>query len=184
MRDFDWRGMLRFQGGSVLMIVCGGILTVCPDSASVLISALLGWLLIVLGVAMLIAGVIGGIEAVTMVQGICLLVAGAFLHRHPLLIASVLGVVLGLLALRQGWRGAKRAQRIKRCSGFWVVDAVVAVLELLVGVRLIFAPLSVSRLVLTIAGIALVLCGAADLAASWRGGRFLGESDNIIDADK
>ena len=58
MRKFDWQSLLRFQGGALLMIVCGGILALCPDSASVLISAVLGWLIIAAGVAMVIAGAI------------------------------------------------------------------------------------------------------------------------------
>ena len=44
------------------------------------------------------------------------------------------------------------AQRSKRGGGFWIPGAVLAVLEALVGIRLILSPLSVSRLVLTIGG--------------------------------
>ena len=184
MWRFDWRGLLRFQGGSVLMIVCGGILAVSPDSASVLISAVLGWLLIAAGVAMILAGVIDGAEIVLILQGAFFLLAGSWLHRHPLLIASVLGIVLGLTALCQGWRKAKRARRTKRYGGFWAWDAGVAALELLAGLVLIFVPLSLSRLVVTLAGIAMVLCGGADLYSSWKTGCYLEGDSRIIDADK
>lgn len=183
MRKFDWRSLLRFQGGSVLMILCGGILTVCPDSASVLISTVLGWLLIAAGVVLVIAGVIGGVDIVAIIQGACLLVAGAWLHRHPLMIASVLGVVLGLVALCQGWRKGMRARRTKLYGGFWVWDAGVAALELLAGLVLIFTPLSLSRLVTTLAGIFMVICGVADMVAFWKGGSDPDGFSHIIDAD-
>ena len=149
-----------------------------------LISAVLGWLLIAAGVVMVLAGVIGGVEVVTILQGAFLLLAGSWLHRHPLMIASVLGTVLGLTALCQGWRKAKRARRTRLYGGFWAWDAGVAVLELLAGLVLILVPLSLSRLVVTLAGIFMVICGAADLAASRKGGCDLDGSDNIIDADK
>ena len=184
MKKLDWRSLLRYQGGSLLMILCGAILTFSPDSASVLISAVLGWLLITVGAVLVIAGVIGGVEVVTIIQGAFLLVAGAWLHRHPLMIASVLGIVLGLVAVSQGWRKAKQARRAKRYGGFWVWDAGVAVLELLVGLVLIVTPLSLSRFVVTLAGIFMVICGAADLIAFCKGGRISGGFDGIIDADK
>lgn len=183
MRKFDLQSLLLHQGGSLLMILCGGILTVCPDSASVLISAILGWLLIAAGVVLVIAGVIGGVEVVTIIQGAGLLLAGAWLHRHPLMIASVLGIVLGLVALGQGWRKGRRAMRTKRYGGFWLWDAGVAALELLAGAVLIFTPLSLSRVLMTFVGIFMVICGAADLVAFWKGGRYPDGFDNIIDAD-
>lgn len=184
MRKFDWQSLLRFQGGALLMIVCGGILALCPDSASVLISAVLGWLIIAAGVAMVIAGAIGGVEVVSILQGAFLLLAGSWLHRHPLMIASVLGIVLGLTAICQGWRRAKRARRTKLYGGFWVWDAGVAALELLAGLVLIFVPLSLSRLVVTLAGVFMVICGAADLMASRKGGHDPDGFGSIIDADK
>ena len=183
MRKFDWRSLLRLQGGSVLMIVCGAILTVSPDSASVLISAVLGWLLIAVGVGLLLVGFLGGMEIVTIIQGAFLLVAGGWLHRNPLMIASVLGWVLGVVALSQGWRKGMRAWHAKLYGGFWVWHAAVAAVELLAGLVLIFTPLSLSRLLTTLAGIFMVICGAADLVASWKDGRYLDGPDNIIDAD-
>lgn len=184
MRKTGWRSFLRFQTGSVLMILCGGILAFFPDSASVLLSAVLGWLLIAAGVALVIAGTAAGLALVTVIQGACFLLAGAWLHRHPLMLASVLGFVLGLLALRQGWRKGQRAMRKKLYGSFWIWDAGMAALELLAGLVLIFVPLSLSRLIGMLAGIFMVLCGVADLLAFRKnGGGFQGYV-NIIDADE
>jgi len=184
LRDFNWKDLLRYESGSILMILCGVILTIKPDTASALISAVIGWLLIAGGVAALIAGFAGGFGTGSVVTGAVLLIAGAWLHRNPLMIASVLGVVLGLLVLSQGWRAVKDAQRIKRGGGFWVPGAVLAVLELLVGVRLILSPLSVSRLVLTVVGIALTAIGACNLVAHYKSVKYIPDSDGIIDADE
>ena len=184
MNKFDWRGLLRSQSGAVLMILCGGILAVSPDSASMLISAVLGWLLIAVGAMIVAAGVIGGVQILTILQGAGFLFAGAWLHRNPLMLASVLGILLGLVALRQGWRTGKRALRSRLCGGFWIWSAGLAALELLAGLMLLFTPLSLSRLVVALAGIVMVICGAADLYAGWKNGKYLDGDSRIIDADK
>lgn len=184
MRGFDWKNLLRYDSGSILMILCGVILAMKPDTASAMISAVAGWALIALGVAALIAGFARGFGTGSVVTGALLLIAGAWLHRNPLMIASVLGFVLGLLVLSQGWRAAKDAQRIKRGGGFWIPGAVLAVLELIVGVRLILSPLSVSRLVLGIIGIALIVIGACNLVAHYKSIKYIPDAGGIIDADE
>ena len=183
MNKFDWRSLLRFHGGSLLMILFGAVLTISPDSASVLVSAVLGWLLIAVGVMMLLAGILGGIEVMTILQGVVFIMAGAWLHRHPLMIASVLGIVLGLTALSQGWKKGKRAMRLKMYGSFWLWDAGMAALELLAGLVLILTPLSLSRAVVTVAGIFMVVCGVLDLLSTRKNGGGPGNYSNIIDAE-
>lgn len=184
MNKIDWKALLKTQTGSILMIVLGAVLAIYPDSASVLVSAVLGWVIIAMGVVMLVGGFLGGPDIGSILQGAFFLVIGAWLHRNPLMIATLLGLLLGVLALRQGWNGVTRAKWIKRSGGFWVPGMVLAVLELIVGVRLILSPMSVSRLVMTIAGIVMVLCGAAELAGSIKGRKYIPGDSRIIDADE
>ena len=183
MKKFDFQNLMRLHGGAVLMILCGGILAIFPDSASVLISAVLGWLLIAVGVSLLVAGMLGGIAVTTIIQGAVLLVAGAWLQRHPLLIASVLGIVLGLIALSHGIEKGKRAMRLKMYGETWIWQAGLAALELLVGLALVLTPLSMSRAVMTVAGIFLVICGVLDLFSFRKSGGGPGGYSDIIDAE-
>jgi uncharacterized membrane protein HdeD (DUF308 family) len=115
---------------------------------------------------------------------VILLLAGVWLHRNPLMIASVLGFVVGFVVLRQGIRAMDDAQRIRRCGGFWIPGAVLAVVELIAGVRLILSPLSMSRLVLSVGGVVLIVCGACSLVAHYKRIRYIPPSDGIIDADE
>lgn len=184
MRSIDWKSLLRWDSGSILMILCGAVLTIKPDAASALISVVAGWALIAMGVAALIAGFAGGFGGGSVATGALMLIAGAWLHRNPLLVASVLGFALGILTLSQGLRAAKDAQRVKRCGGLWIPGAVLAALEVLVAVRLILSPLSVSRLVLRVAGIVLVICGVCNLVTHYKSIRYIPGSDGIIDADE
>lgn len=184
MRNIDWKRFCRSQSGSILMIVCGAILAVNPDSASVLISVVVGWLVIAVGVALLITGFVGGKNVGSILKGALCLVGGAWLHRHPLMIASVLGFVLGILVLYQGVNALNGVLGIRRSGGVWIPGAVLAALELLVGLRLLLSPLSVSRLVLSVAGIIMVVCGACSLVAYSKSTKYIRGSSNIIDADE
>ena len=184
MRNLDFKDILRREGGSILTILCGVILVLKPDTASALLSAVAGWALIAAGVAMLITGFTGDFGLGSVVTGAVLVLSGAWLHRNPLMIASVLGFVVGFLVLRQGLRAMKDAQRSKRNGGLWIPGAVLAVLEALVGIRLILSPLSISRLVLSIGGIVLIVIGVCNLVAHYRSARYIPEPGGIIDADE
>ena len=166
------------------MILCGVILVLKPDTASALIAVLAGWALIAAGVAALIAGFTGVMRSGSIVSGAVLLLAGVWLHRNPLMIASVLGFVVGFVVLRQGIRAMDDAQRIKRSGGLWIPGAVLAVVELIAGVRLMLSPLSMSRFVLSVGGVVLIVCGACTLVAHWKRIRYIPQGDGIIDADE
>ena len=159
MKGINWKFRHRSNLGSILMIVFGAVLVMNPDSASALVSAILGWGLVIVGAVLLVGGILDGREGGSIGQGVLFLLVGSWLRRNPLMIATVVGVLLGLTAVQHGWRALENAQRSKRNGGFWIPGAVLAAVELLVGVRLIFSPLSVSRVVLTLAGIAMAACG-------------------------
>ena len=183
MKGINWKSMHRSNLGSILMIVFGAVLVMNPDSASALVSAILGWGLFVIGAVLVVGGFLDGRDGGSIGQGVLFLLVGSWLRRNPLMIAKVVGVLLGLTAVQHGWRALENAQRSKRNGGFWVPGAVLAAVELLVGVRLIFSPLSVSRVVLTIAGIAMVVCGVWELIFRNREKKYIPGTPNIIDAD-
>lgn len=183
MNKFDWRGLLRNEGGSVLMIVFGVLLAMKPDLASTAVSALIGWVLILMGVALLLVGFLGRTGMGTVASGAVLLLVGNWFHRNPLMIASVLGFLLGIVVLKQGAQAARDVGRIKSGGGFWIPGAVLAAVEILVGIRLILSPLSISRLVLSIIGVLMAACGACNLVAYNKGIRYIRAHDDIIDAE-
>ena len=184
MKAINFFNSERSRWGSVLMIVCGALLALNPDSASVLVSAVLGWGLIVVGVMLIVGGFLSRTEWGAVLQGALFLLCGSWLHRSPLMIASVLGVIVGVAAVRQGWRTAQTVRQTMGSGGIWIPGCVLAALELLVGIRLILSPLSMSRLVMTVAGLALAVCGAWDLISRQRERRYIPGESRIIDADE
>jgi uncharacterized membrane protein HdeD (DUF308 family) len=184
MKGINWKFKNRSNLGSILMIVFGAVLVMNPDSASALVSAILGWGLVIVGAVLLVGGILDGRDGGGIGQGVLFLLVGSWLRRNPLMIAKVVGVLLGLTAVQHGWRALENAQRAKRNGGFWIPGAVLAAVELLVGVRLIFSPLSVSRVVLTLAGIAMAACGIWELISRRREKKYIPGTPNIIDADQ
>ena len=184
MKGINWKSMHRSNLGSILMIVFGAVLVMNPDSASALVSAILGWGLFVIGAVLVVGGFLDGRDGGSIGQGVLFLLVGSWLRRNPLMIAKVVGVLLGLTAVQHGWRSLENAQRSKRNGGFWIPGAVLAAVELLVGVRLIFSPLSVSRVVLTLACIAMAACGIWELISRRREKKYIPGTPNIIDADQ
>lgn len=182
MRDFDWRELLRYESGSVLMVIFGVVLTFKPDFASGMVSAVLGWVLIALGVAAMVSGFVGKLGLGPIATGVLMLLTGSWFHRNPLMIASAIGTLLGILVLSQGWREARNSSRTKRAGGFWILGACLAVVEILIGIRLILSPLLVSRLVLSVCGIIMAVCGVCNLTAFGRSRKYIQDS-NIIDAE-
>ena len=182
MRNFDWRSLLRHESGSVLMVIFGVILTFKPDFASEMVSAVLGWLIIAMGVIALVVGFVGKLGLGSIVSGGLMLLVGNWFHRNPLMIASAVGVLLGFLVLSQGWRELWSAGRSKRAGGFWIFGAVLAVVEIAIGIRLILSPMLVSRVVLSVCGIILVICGVCNLTAFGRSRAYLNDG-GIIDAE-
>lgn len=182
MKGFDWKGLLKYESGSVLMVVFGVLLTFKPDLASGMVSAVLGWVLIGMGVASMVMGFVGKLGLGPIVSGALMLLTGNWFHRNPLMIASVIGILLGILVLSQGLGEARNAGWTKRNGGFWIFGAVLAVVEILTGIRLIFSPLLVSRLVMRLIGIVMAVCGVCNLTAFGRSRNYLTNS-NIIDAE-
>lgn len=182
MKAFDWRELLRYESGSVLMVIFGVLLTFKPDFASGMVSAVLGWMLIAMGVAALVAGFVGRLGLGTIISGVLMLLTGSWFHRNPLMIASAIGLLLGILMLSQGWRELRNSTRTKRAGGFWIFDAILAVVEIAIGIRLILSPLLVSRVVLSVCGIIMAVCGVCNLTAFGQSRKYIQDS-NIIDAE-
>lgn len=161
----------------VLVILCGLILIFSPDSATALISSVLGWGLFVAGI---LWGVVLLSAHVTLSQflgaAVCILL-GLWLVNHPLALARSLGRLVGLLVVL---RSIQELLRSARRQG-----KILAALMLVLGVFLILVPMTTTRLAVVALGGVLVLVGAGMLLEAVRDGDNRldsGDDPNIIDA--
>ena len=161
-----------------LLMLLGLILIVNPDTASALISGVLGY--------MLIAGaVLCGVIAIFSTRSkigkgifaVALAIAGGWLVKNPLVLAAWAGRFVGVLICINSLPDLVQAFKQGRRILFQGISA-------LVGVVLILLPMTTSRLVFSACGGVVLVIGAVMFLDRLRGRRWLAQGDdpNIIDA--
>lgn len=161
----------------VALMVLGLVLLFNPDSASALISRLLGWVLIAFGIGFGIAAIAGengrvgkGIAAVVLV------LAGSWLTKNPLALAAWIGRIVGVLLVIDGLQDIARARSLgERFALPLIVTGVGAVLILL--------PMTTTRLVFSLCGAVVLLIGTVMLLDRLRSRNRIQGDDGIIDVD-
>lgn len=179
MKKHDILSAIQLLLAPVLVILLGLLLLINPDSASVLLSKLVGSLLILVAAVLGIAALFSEQRKVLkLVLAALVLNCGILLIRNPLLLASFAGRVVGILLLVDGLGDMITAHR--RGVRF-LMPLLVAIL----GGVLVLMPMTASRLVFGLCGLAVTVIGIFMLLDRLRHPRLPGgENDdpNIIDA--
>ena len=178
MKKQDLLSLLNLLLVPCLLMLLGVILVANPDVASAMVAGTIGYILIA-------AAVIGGIAAMVSSQGkigkalfsVALAMIGIWLVQNPLILAAWIGRVLGILIIINVLPDLVYAVKQKRSFLFHALAA-------LAGGVLVMLPMTASRLVFTLCGIAVLVIGAVMFVDRIRGRRWLtaGEDPNIIDA--
>ena len=166
--------LLRTFGVHVLTVLAGLMLLLNPAGATALVTRMLGWLLVGAGSVKLILPVtnhrpVSGSEWVW--NGICIL-AGLVLLSRPLILADLIGRVLGVMILVEGVRNLR--------DGVDGKD----ILSILAGVILLMMPRTLTNTVLVILGVVLMIIGIVNIIGRIKTIKRLEAYDdpNIIDA--
>lgn len=179
--------LVNLAGIPVILIVVGLILMVSPDSATSLISRILGWVLIAYGVFFGISAFMSlrSKRLPMLFYGVICLFIGTYLVRNPLFLAQGIGKFLGILLGLRGVNGIFDALNVKKRGGSYIMGLVVGAATLLLGLWLMLSPLSPTRLLMTVVGIVLVVIGVMNLLSVKNEVKALlsGEDSNIVDAD-
>ena len=177
MKKQDILSMIQLLLVPVLLILLGLILMVNPDTASVLISKLIGY-------AMTLAAVCTGLAAVfshtrrisKALAAVVLAMVGGWLMMHPLWLTAWMSRFLGILIMINSGMDLIFALKNGRNVIFHAVATAI-------GALLVLMPMSASRLVFTLCGVAVLVIGAVMLLNRIRGRRLNeGDDPNIIDA--
>ena len=156
-------------------------------------SAILGWVLVGGGAAGLLIGVLSwpGLGIAELIGSIILLGGGIYLLRNPLMLASLMGILLGLLLLSQGLGALRDALQVKRYGGRYQLSLILGIGMSALGAYLILSPMATSRFVMTVAGLIMVACGITNLISHCRADKYITGSrkkiihnPDIIDADE
>ena len=165
MKQIRWDTLLT----PLIGIVLGIYLVARPGSATAALCSLIGWLVLVAGVAGIINAV--SFQHATMLESPLLpfsvvgAVIGLFIVTRPSILAEIVSLILCVFLLIEGASGLQRAfQRRNWGDRLWVVP-------LVVGLWMLFAPLASTFLMMRVVGVALIVSSAVNLLASLIGQR-------------
>lgn len=185
MKKFDFLQILNTYVVPSLILALGCIMVIHPDSASALISNLIGWILVACSGVAAATGLRDRREKRTakLLCAVAALLGGIWLLNHPMVLASVLGRFLGAVLLYWGGRDVWAVYQLRRAgnSAVWpVLSCIIAI----VGLILFFLPLTASRLLFRVVGLVLAVLGISELLRRLKGQQYLedGDDPNIIDA--
>lgn len=166
-------------GMHLVMILCGAVLLLFPNSAVALVTKLLAWILVIAGVYNVIKNLTGKTGDVkSWVFAVLYLAVGGYMLSHPLVISELVGRVLGLILVVQGLGDLRRSQygAAKALGG----------LTLAGGIVLMLIPRTLVNTLLALVGLVLIVVGVINCLGKLRlGGRLEEHNDpSIIDADE
>ena len=165
---------IRTFGVHVLTVLAGLLLLLNPTGATAMVTRVLGWVLVGTGSAKLVLPVANHrpVSASEWVwNGICIL-AGLVLLARPLILADLMGRVLGVMILVGGVQNLR--------DGVDGKD----ILSILAGVILLMMPRTLTTTVLVLVGVVLMIIGIVNIISRARNIKRLETHDdpNIIDA--
>lgn len=168
--------LLNRYAPPVLVILGGLILVFNPDSLSVLLSKVLGWGLLVVGIGWGILQISTHAKLTQYLGAAVCILLGLWLVNDPLLLAKSIGRIVGLLLIFRG------AHMVTLSDS--TLEKVLAVLTILFGAIMLLMPMTTSRLAIILMGLTVVIVGVTMLIEEIRGGgkRLDSGDDNIIDA--
>lgn len=181
----DYKKLFRSEIGSVLLVILGVVLLLNPDFGSAAVAIVLGWIFIGGGIVGFVIGFMSwpGLGIGEMIISGILLAVGVYLLQHPLVLASLAGILVGVLLAGQGFGALWDALRVKRYGGSYKLGAILGAVMALLGIILIFAPLATSRIIMVIAGIFMIVCGISNLFCHRRATAYIAKR-SVIDAEK
>lgn len=187
MSKLDYQKIFRFEAGSIFLILFGAVLLLNPDLGSAAVAAVLGWVLIGGGVVGLLIGFLSwpGLGIGELMGSGLLLASGIYLLNRPLMLAKLLGVLLGILLLAQGIGDVRDGLRVRQYGGAFRFHLITGVAMTALGAYLILSPLATSRFVWTVAGLVMVACGITNLVSHRKADKFITQAkETIIDAEE
>lgn len=178
MKKQDIFPMLQLYLGPVLVTLLGLLLLVSPDTASVLISRILGGMLTLAAIVTGLVAFFGERRKIgRLILAAGLFSCGSLLAARPLLLAAFAGRLVGLVLLLSGLGDIFQSRR----HG---IRFRMPLLVTFLGAILLLMPMTASRLVFSLCGLAVAVTGIFMLLDRLRRGRISDGWDDpsIIDA--
>mgnify|MGYP001851277977 FL=1 len=171
MRDFFVKPRMMSEITAVLMIVFGLMLVINPGGAVLLVCRLLGLVLAVTGLVFCLTAFSGryepagkGLDLLHLVPGIFLAAAGLFILFRPGVVVGFAGILFAVILLVHGVSDLRKMLLMRQVGDQrWKISLVSAVITFLMGFIVLIAPFGSASLMMTFAGIFLMIDGISEL---------------------
>lgn len=167
MKNFFKRIRINFVCTSLLCIALGVLLILYPEMASTVLLRVVGGVLAICGI-LRIVGFLAGENAtfgakMMLVEGILLVLLGAFILIRPELIQELFSIIIGILLLIHAIIDFKEAGKLKQfqMKNWWIV-LLIAIITAGLGVLLIWKPYEEFQKMVVLVGICLAADGLSD----------------------
>lgn len=170
--------LVNLYATPVLLLLMGLVLVLNPDSATALISKIIGWVILLAGAAFGVSAAITRRSLLFRVISCFVCVGlGAMLVNNPLMLAVSLGRIAGVFLLLRGIQDVRENRS-------WHQSSFSAVVTIVLGAVLIVLPMTTSRLVMIAVGLIVLVWGVEVLRERLGLHKRLTPPDesNIIDA--
>lgn len=154
----------------VMGIVLGIYLVVRPWSATGAICSLIGWLVLISGIAGLINS--ATFRRATLLSdpflplSVAGTVLGIFIVTRPTILVEIVGMIICVFLLVEGVNSLQNAiQRHRWGDSLWWLPLVVGILCLALGLAALFAPVASTAVMMRLIGISLIVSSAVNLLA-------------------
>ena len=143
----------------IMLLLIGAALVLSPGGTLYSFCRLMGWCLIIAGAVEIVLGLTGTRSPADTSAGAVSAVAGIVFLSHPGLIVSFLPMVIGIVVAGAGAALLIRVLAAKETGVNATMQIIGGVITLVVGLILIFHPISVVKLMMVILGIVLIYYG-------------------------
>lgn len=162
-------------GIGAFLILCGAVLILFPDHAVSLVTKLMALVLVATGIYNVIKLILTRNLSHNPIWTVLYLLVGGYMLSHPMVIADMLGRILGLFLVSQGVSDMTHSAHPRAKN--------LGLLTLIAGIVLVVLPRTLTDTLLGLVGLILIIVGIINLLG--KSGRALPKGDpNIIDADE
>lgn len=159
----------------ITMLALGIAMFVSPIGATVLIVQIVGWILVVAGVALLINCWLHRLPVLIqadLVAGLAALLPGVCMLAWPERFVAAVYVIIGVLITLTGVNDCIEAFDIKHAGiSNWPVLLVLGIISIAAGIAVVTSPFAFAEFVMLIAGIALIYDGITEIIAGVQMGK-------------
>lgn len=181
--------LMRSLWGGLLQLLLGVVLLLNPDFGSNVVSTVIGWVLIVVGVVGVAVCVLCWPELKLMpaLVGIAGVGLGIYILANPLALAKLFGLFAGVYLMVQGGSTLFQSRLLRKIGYHYLTGRIMGFVMLALGLVLVLCPLTAARWIMTVFGVLLVASGLVNLVIRLWAAKKLRQppqDPNIIDAEQ